>query len=483
MILQYDPADNEKFWEAIRHIPGYPASEQGIPVQVMIFESDALFRLPQVLGVIGVNRKQPVLAVMDKTPMQRGADSLKPMLLKVLREAGWEVSALELEPDHTGQVHTDMTHIQTVKDKLGEGIATISVGSGTVTDITKHACHLYEQETSVRIPYVAYQTANSVSAYTSNMAPTFIDGVKRTLDSRYPDALVCDLETLADAPREMTAAGVGDLLAMYIAYPDWYLAFRLGMDSSYNGFPWQLMGPVDELCEYYAADIREATPAGMAILAKLISLVGLALSLSHNTTPLSGYEHVMSHTMDMLNESRGNPLGLHGSQVALATVLLSSVYQIFLAEFDPAIVSPDRCFPEEAATEDHVLRTFHPVDPSGKAGEECWSDYRIKLEKWRARRNDLESFLKDWGTVRAEIQALTRPPERLVEILRASGAPLRFAELIPPVGEAEVKFAFLNAPLIRKRLTFGDLLIFLSWERESLFQRAWQESWRLSQTF
>jgi hypothetical protein len=41
--------------------------------------------------------------------------------------------------------------------------------------------------------------------------------------------------------------------------------------------------------------------------------------------------------------------------------------------------------------------------------------------------------------------------------------------------EAEVRFAFLNAPLIRRRLTLGDLLVFGQGE-----QAAWQEAWAVS---
>ena len=48
---------------------------------------------------------------------------------------------------------------------------------------------------------------------------------------------------------------------------------------------------------------------------------------------------------------------------------------------------------------------------------------------------------------------------------------LSFAELTPPPTEAEVKFAFLNAPLIRRRLTLGDVFVFLDWDREALWAR------------
>jgi glycerol-1-phosphate dehydrogenase [NAD(P)+] len=308
------------------------------------------------------------------------------------------------------------------------------------------------------------------------MAPVFVEGVKRTLDSTYADALICDLETLRDAPREMTAAGVGDLLAAFVSLPDWLLAHRLGMDPGYNALPGLLMGPLGDIFMMAAADIRDRTPEGMSVLARLISLGGLAMSLTHTTTPMSGYEHVMSHILDLLAEMSGAPLAQHGTQVSMASIIGAEVYRRFLAEFDPARVEIDRCYPTPDAMRARIRQAFDQIDPSGKAGDECWADYRVKLEAWHAHRADFEAFLAGWPAIRAEIEPLTAPPERLAEILRAIDAPLRFADLVPPAGEKQVRFAFMNAPLMRKRLTIGDLLIFLGWDREKLWNEIWAKT-------
>ncbi len=472
MKLQYDPADGETFWQAISQLPGYPHGEE-MPIRVMLFEAGALLRLPEVLSRVGANPAKPVLVVMDATPMRRGEDSLKPLLIKVLQAAGWQPDEVVMQPDATGQVHTDMPHIHAVAARLQPGAAVLSVGSGTICDIAKHACHLYGMETGEKLPLVVFQTANSVSAYTSNMAPTFVDGVKRTLNSRYPDALVCDLETLRDAPPEMTAAGVGDLLAAFVSLPDWYLAHRLGMDRGYSRLPQALMGPLDEIFLAQAGAIRSGDLEGMSVLARLIALGGLAMSLSHATTPMSGYEHVISHILDLQAELTNRPLAQHGSQAALATVLAAGAYQHFLDEFEPAEVQAASCYPAGETMETLIRRTFLEIDPSGKAGEECWADYRLKLEAWDAHRADFTSFLADWPSIRRELSASARSPERIRAILRAVAAPEKFSELTPPFSESQVKFSFLNAPLMRKRLTLGDLLIFLGWDRETLWKQVW----------
>lgn len=470
--LPYDPANGRDFWESIRKLPGFPANET-MPIKEMIFESGALFKTTEVLKSVGAHQDLPLVVVMDQTPMRRAGESLKELALATLRKDGWQVRELWLQPDESGQVHTDMPHIEEVKANLSRGCAVLSIGSGVVTDITKHGCFLHQQETGETVPFVVYQTANSVSAYTSNMSPTFVDGVKRTLDSRYPDALICDLETLRDAPKEMTAGGVGDMLAVFVSFPDWYLAYRLGMDDTYSGLAKNLVGPLDELLLSHAEGIRLGRLESVAMLAKIISLGGLAMSLSHATTPMSGFEHVMSHVLDLQAEIAHRPLTVHGSQVALATLAGIEMYHRFLSDFEPESVDLDGCYPGMDSMKTLIETNFASIDPSGKAGAECWADYKLKLEKWHAHRAEFESALRDWSSLRRELARETRSPEVVLQILEEVNAPTRWSQLVPAATEEQVRFAFFNASLMRKRLTLGDLLIFTKWDRDTIWQAVW----------
>jgi len=471
--LPYDPGDGVAFWDAIQKLPGFPAHET-MPIKEMIFESNALFRVTEALKNVGAQQNAPLVIVMDETPMLRGGENLKELMLNTLRKDGWETQITWMRADESGQVHTDMPHIRDVQASLGRGCSVLSVGSGVVTDITKHGCFLFGQETGESVPFIVYQTANSVSAYTSNMAPTFVDGVKRTLDSRYPDGLICDLETLRDAPAEYTAGGIGDMLAVFVSFPDWYLAHCLGMDSTYSELAKNLVGPLDEILLAHAQGIRNGDMESVAVLAKVISLGGLAMSLSHATTPMSGFEHVMSHVLDLQAEINHAPLTVHGSQVALATLAGTEIYRRFLTDFDPANVKIDGCFPTMDSMKERILADFGTIDPSGKAAAECWTDYQQKLEKWHAHRADFETALKDWDVLRAELLKETRPADVILQILQQSGAPMRWSQLKPAISEEEAHFAFMNASLMRKRLTLGDLLIFTEWDRESIWNDVWQ---------
>ena len=48
MKLEYDPGEGPAFWQSIEKLPGYPAGEH-MPIPTMLFESNAIYKLPAVL--------------------------------------------------------------------------------------------------------------------------------------------------------------------------------------------------------------------------------------------------------------------------------------------------------------------------------------------------------------------------------------------------------------------------------------------------
>lgn len=476
LVLPYDPADGDTFWKAIKSIKGYPKNNPDRLIRHMLFESDALFKLPRLLGRLGASPAQPLLVVTDSTPMRRGRERLKPLVLVVLEKAGWNPEPLVLEPYTSEHVRTDMEQIGTVEARLQEKAVVLSLGSGTVTDIVKQACYNFEKKTGHRPTYAAYPTANSMGAYTSNVATVYLRGVKRSLPSRLPDALVYDLETLRDAPYTMTVAGTGDMLACFISFPDWLIAHRLGFDPSYSEFQQVLMGPIEKVFVDHADQIREGTLEGVALQARFMAAAGVGVSLLNASTPLSGYEHIISHLIDQQAEFSNRPPSSHGTQVVLATLLVSIAYRCFLDNFKPSEVDLEHCYPSADTMKRRIDSAFVAMDPSGEAAAECWDEYRIKLDAWHANRRAFERFFNDWPEIRSRIEQYLRPPRWIARVLTNLGSPLSFDELESPVAEDQVRFAFLNAPLIRRRVTLGDLLIFLDWNREALWDHVWHES-------
>jgi glycerol-1-phosphate dehydrogenase [NAD(P)+] len=229
------------------------------------------------------------------------------------------------------------------------------------------------------------------------------------------------------------------------------------------------MGPLDEIFLEQADGLKAGNLESMSALAKLIALAGLAMSLSHATAPLSGYEHVISHVLDLIAEQNQRPLAQHGTQVALATRLTTKAYQVFLDEFEPAEVSLMNCYPTEEHMRARIETSFNLLDSTGRVAAECWSDYKVKLESWHAHRVSFEDAVRDWANIQTKLHSLVKSPKLTARILRAVSSPLHFADLTPAPTVSEVHFAFFNAPLIRHRLTLGDMFVFLNWGQETLW--------------
>jgi len=116
-----------------------------------------------------------------------------------------------------------------------------------------------------------------------------------------------------------------------------------------------------------------------------------------------------------------------------------------------------------------IETAFFPLDPTGRVAAECWSDYKVKLEAWHAHRADFEEVLRNWSDIQTQLRSLVKRPEVALRILHAIASPVHFEGLIPAPTDAEVQFAFRNAPLIRHRFTLGDLFVFLNWDQETLW--------------
>ncbi len=210
---------------------------RSVDIDEILIGPDVLLQLPAVLQRTGISNGMQVLLVMDETPMRREKQDLKSFVQALLHNAGYQVETLWLKGDQYGLVHADFEQVQRVQSAIKPGTALVALGSGTLTDIVKHAAYLYDQEHSdqANIIYICCQTANSVTAFAANMSVLLKDGVKRTIPSRYPTAIISDLRVLTSAPKAMTVAGLGDCCARFVAYGDWYLASALGLVDFYRG--------------------------------------------------------------------------------------------------------------------------------------------------------------------------------------------------------------------------------------------------------
>jgi glycerol-1-phosphate dehydrogenase [NAD(P)+] len=412
---------------------------------------DALAHLAD--EVAAVRRDGPVVLVVDETPMRRADRDLKADVAAIL--ATRFPTRTAVMRGASGELHADADALAQADAGIDGAGCVVSVGSGTVTDIAKDA--------SMRagaIPFVVVQTAVSVNAFSDDMAVLLRDGVKRTVPSRWPDALIVDLGVIADAPPAMNRAGFGELCAMFTAPADWYLASAVGLDDTYAQGRVDLFRDGAEGLLDGATRVAANDPQMLAELAGRMTLTGIAMGVAGRTAPLSGTEHLISHLLDMAAALAGRPLAFHGAQVGLASVLAATIWADTLDHLDAEALTRDAAFPDPEVLEQRVRAAFDPLDGSGRMADECWRDVERKLERWHASRVSVAAFAADWDRHRSTLRDLVATPEVLSVALADAGAPTSIGDLDPPATAATVRWALRSLPLMRDRFTVADLRFF-----------------------
>lgn len=467
-----DPSDFPALERELRSWPGADRYPDDLQLRRVEIAADALASLPDVLGEVapGVER---VSLVQDEVAMTRRGADVKAWVAALLRDAGFDVDVVVPPAGADGAVHADLETLETIADRFDADRAVVALGTGSITDLAKHSAFTLQERTGRRVPLVFCPTALSVLAFTAQMAVLAKDGVKRTWPSRLSDALIFDLDTICAAPETLNRAGFGDIVPLYSTFADWKLGELLGLATYYEP-PHTILEPVRAHLAGIAEGVSRNDPEATAVHTRMNVLGGLSATLAKESSPLSGYEHVCGHMLDMGSHHFGRGMALHGAQVAVAELPHLVGWQILLEELDPAAVDLDACYPSAEVMERRVREVFDAIDPSGKMADECWSDYAQKLAAWSEARPRLEALLADWDAAREQLRPLYTPPEEAVRVLAASGSPLRFDELTPAIPEEEGRWAFTHAHLMRNRLSAGDLYFLLGWHDAGFVDRVFE---------
>ena len=428
-----------------------------VEIERIVIEDDAIDALvEEVRSAAGHGR---TALVVDRTPMKRGSDDLKPLLLDSLgRVTRLTVRHLPAEP--AGEFHADLPAVRRLGEELRDYDVVVAAGSGTIVDAVKYARHLAVASTGVALPFICFPTAASVTAYTSSLAALTVDGVKRTLPARPPDVIICDLRTLAAAPRIMTQAGFADVIARGVSHGDWFLAYEIGMDDHFSQVPARLLEDAERAMIESAAQVATGRIDAVRKVMEAGLLAGMAMSLVNQTAPLSGWEHVMSHFFDLTADHDDRRVALHGGQVGVATLVSALAYERDWKGLDTGRLRADISKKDEREYRERIECVFGRYDPSGKLAAEVWTDFSKKIARWRAASESRKRFVDRYraGELDAPLRQAVRSSAEIDDALKRAGAPRRFDELDKPIPAATARAAIRHAHLLRARFTLGDLL-------------------------
>jgi len=393
----------------------------------VLYESGALGRLPQ-LCAWACGRWRVAVLMDARTRDVAGADASR-----ALREAGWRVSELlvpDPAPDHS-PVCDDATR-ESLQPQVGDVDVLLSAGSGVITDLTRW-CAL-----EADLPFVSFATAASMNGYCSaNIAPA-VRGVKVVLEARPPVAVAAEPRIIRGAPPELTASGLGDVLAKSVSAADWRMNHLLFGDY-YCPRAVGLIADIEPLYMDHPEGLKSGDPEAVDALFRALLLTGAAMTMAGISSPASGGEHAVSHALDMMSLADGAEHGLHGRQVGVGTVLASELYRRALAVESPELTEPT----------ESIDRAFW-----GPLAEPVAEAYAPKVERLRLAADRLADG-DLWDTLREELAPLVRSPRTVRDCLARAGAAHRAGDI--RCERERLLAAFLHAHEMRSRFTVLDL--------------------------
>ena len=195
----------------------------------------------------------------------------------------------------------------------------LAVGAGTLNDLCKYAGFLTHKKSGV------FATAPSMDGFTSGVTPLIEHGFKITRPAQTASDVLMDFDVLCGAPRIMTGAGVGDILAKYCCLADWRISSAL-TGEKVNEQAYSLMHEAVRACDESLPALLNNEAAGVEKLMDALLISGYAMVIAGNSRPASGAEHHMSHFLEMDFLRRGKPIPLHGIKVGLGTMVSLYLY-------------------------------------------------------------------------------------------------------------------------------------------------------------
>lgn len=311
--------------------------------------------------------------------------------------------------------------IEQIRSKTSKADAIVAVGSGTLNDLCKYASFLDGKDYSV------VATAPSMNGYVSANASITVDGYKSTLPAHAPTNVICDLDILSAAPTQLIRAGIGDSLCRSTVQADWLLSHLL-LGTPYNPtyFDWLAE---DE------ARLLENPHDSEALISSLL-LSGIAMREEGSSAPASQGEHMIAHTMEMLNPDLAH--SYHGEQIAITSLTMARQQETVLAQ-DRVTVANLEAFA-------NLPLSMHK-QAQQQTAEKLADDAAIETLN--------EKLAQEWPSIRERISKIILPSERLEQALKQAGCPTQPQEI--GWNNSEYKKAVSLARFTRNRFTFLDL--------------------------
>ena len=410
------------------------------PLRRVVLGSGALSALPGLLLEFGIHR--PFVLSDPNTHLAAGAAALALLpgaVSCVLSQGRPEPDALPM-----GELALEMP-------PECDGIVT--VGSGVIGDLGKMLARVSGKT------LIAVATAPSMDGFASSSASMLVRGVKTSVGTPCPVAILGDTDILCQAPLRMLWAGLGDMLAKPIALCEWRMA-HLIVDEPYCPEIAELVRHSLRTILDCADGLAARRPEAVQAVTEGLLLSGVAMSYAGISRPASGTEHYLSPMWDMQALERHALPDLHGIQVGVATRLALALLD-WSRKQTP---DPDRARSARA----QALQTYASDVRAwfGSAAPQILAlDTRERKNDAQRHAQRLERIVQYWPELLALMEEELAPIRDCAGLMRRLGMPMTPKDL--RIAPGDVRGALLGAREIRDKYLWVSVLWDLGLLREA----------------
>lgn len=383
-------------------VPCECGREHKLTLSDVIIEKGAIQQLPRVIESLGTKK---VFVLADENTYAAAGERVCELLSDSgIKYSKYILQGKSIEPDEFAVGAAIMGYDSSCDLILG-------VGSGVINDIGKILANTAGK------PYVIFGTAPSMDGYASATSSMSVSGLKVSLPSKQADVIIADTDILKAAPYVMLQAGLGDMLAKYIAICEWKLAHVIVGEYYCPRIAALVMSALQKCVDNAQGLLKRDETAVRSVFEGLV-ICGIAMSFAGCSRPASGVEHYFSHVWDMRGLAFGTPVSLHGIQCAIGTRLALERYEQ-LKE-----VKPDKEKALKYAADfdfsawSQTLREFIGKGAEAMIALEA-KEHKYDVERHKKR---LDVIIENWDKILENVNALPTEKE-FTEILDAIEAP------------------------------------------------------------
>lgn len=358
---------------------------------------------------------------------------------------------LDGNPQKAKEIENDPDHVEAdaetaFRKPSGDYPVAVSVGSGVINDLCKLSSHHHGQS------YLSLPTAASVDGYSSFGASISYHNSKQTFSCPAPVAIIADIDVIAKAPKEMTAAGYADLAAKIPAGAEWMIADLMGTEPIVPD-AWHVL---QDVLDYQLSDpegVAAQDPEAIANLFEGLTLSGIAMQAARSSRPASCCDHLFSHILDMTGYRFNGKLQSHGFQVAIGTLTMCAVFDEFL-KMDLTKLDVDACvraWPSLEEEQQRAMEIFKDF-PAPRLG---YNEITRKYDDAPTVRRQLETIRDCWPSFREKLRAQVYSFEKMKSRLKAVNAPSDPSMI--GLTRQDLKNMFPKVQLMRFRFNLLDL--------------------------